>query len=62
MITVLTVVYYVAYFGFLISLAEGVWKWLLGWLPVALSVLMIWVCAERIKEIKEGETDDLSQY
>ena len=61
-VTVIAVLYYTAYFGFLISVAEGIWKWLLGLLPLVLSVLMIWVCAERIKEIKEGEEDDLGQY
>jgi hypothetical protein len=27
-----------------------------------LSVVMIYVCVQRIKEIKGGEEDDLSQY
>ena len=60
--TVLLVAYYVAYFGFLISLLEGIWRYLLGILPLAFSGVMIYVCIERIKEIKEGEEDDLSQY
>ena len=60
--TVLLVLYYGVYFGFLISLLEGAWKYILGIFPVAFIGVMIYVCIERIKEIKEGEEDDLSQY
>ena len=31
-------------------------------LPLALSVVMVKVCIERIQEIKKGEEDDLSKY
>ena len=61
-VTVLMVAYYVVYFGFLITLLEGVWKYVLGILPIAFSVVMVKVCIERIREIKKGEEDDLSQY
>ena len=61
-VTVLMVAYYVVYFGFLIALLPGVWKYALGLLPLALSVVMVRVCIERIHEIKKGEEDDLSQY
>lgn len=61
-VTVLMVAYYVVYFGFLIALLPGVWKYALGLLPLALSVVMVKVCIERIQEIKKGEEDDLSQY
>ena len=61
-VTVLMVAYYVVYFGFLIALLPGVWKYALGLLPLALSVVMVNVCIERIQEIKKGEEDDLSQY
>ena len=61
-VTVLMVAYYVVYFGFLIALLPGVWKYVLGLLPLALSVVMVKVCIERIQEIKKGEEDDLSQY
>ena len=61
-VTVLMVAYYVVYFGFLIALLPGVWKYALGLLPLALSVVMVKVCIERIHEIKKGEEDDLSQY
>ena len=61
-VTVLMVAYYVVYFGFLIALLPGVWKYVLGLRPLALSVVMVKVCIERIQEIKKGEEDDLSQY
>ena len=61
-ISVIIILYYVVYFGILIALLYGVWKWLLGIVPLALSAVMLKVCIERIKEIKKGEEDDLSQY
>ena len=61
-VTILMVFYYVLYFGFLISLLEGVWKYALGIIPLAFSTVMIKVCIERINEIKKGEEDDLSKY
>ena len=61
-VTILMVAYYVVYFGFLITLMDGFWKIALGVIPFAFSVGMIFVCIERIKEIKKGEEDDLSQY
>lgn len=61
-VTVLMVLYYIAYFGFLISLIDGIWQWLLGIIPLALAVVMLKVCIERINEIKKGEEDDLSKY
>ena len=61
-ISVIIILYYVVYFGILIALLDGVWKWLLGIIPLALSVVMLKVCIERIKEIKKGEEDDLSKY
>ena len=61
-VTVLMVAYYVVYFGFLIALLPGVWKYVLGLLPLALSAVMVKVCIERIQEIKKGEEDDLSKY
>ncbi len=62
LVTIIMVLYYVVYFGFLIALIDGVWKWLLGIIPLALSAVMLKVCIERIKEIKKGEEDDLSKY
>ena len=61
-VTALIVLYYVLYFAILISVVSGLWKIALGILPLALSGVMVKVCIERIKEIKEGEEDDLSQY
>ena len=62
LITVLLVLYYVVYFAFLITLVDGVWKYLLGIFPLAFSAVMIKVCVDRIQEIRSGEEDDLSQY
>ena len=54
-ITVLTILYYVAYFGLLMSIVGGIWKLIFGIFPLCFSVVMIKVCVERIREIKEGE-------
>ncbi len=62
LVTVILVLYYVVYFGFLISLLNGIWKYALGIIPLALSALMVKVCIERIIEIKKGEEDDISKY
>lgn len=61
-ITVIMIIYYIVYFGFLITLLSGFWKYLLGIIPLAFSAVMIYVCIERINEIKKGEEDDLSKY
>lgn len=61
-ITILFVLYYAFYFTIVITLADGIWKLFLGIIPVVLAVIMIYVCVQRIKEIKEGEEDDLSKY
>lgn len=61
-ITVIMVLYYIVYFGFLMSLIDGIWKYLLGIFPLAFSAVMVKVCIERINEIKKGEEDDLSKY
>ena len=62
LVTVLMMLYYAAYFGFLISLVEGIWQYLLGIIPLVFMGVLIYVCIERIKEIKKGEEDDLSKY
>ena len=61
-VSIIMVLYYVVYFCFLIALIDGIWKWLLGIIPLALSAVMLKVCIERINEIKKGEEDDLSKY
>ena len=62
LISVIIILYYVLYFGILIALLDGIWKYVLGIVPLLFAGVMIKVCAERIKEIKEGEEDDLSKY
>ena len=62
LVTVITVLYFVVYFGFLITLPEGIWRYALGIIPLALAALMVKVCIERIKEIRKGEEDDISKY
>ena len=61
-ITVILTLYYITYFGFLISLLDGIWKYALGIIPLIFSGIMIYVCIERINEIKKGEEDDISKY
>ncbi len=61
-ITVLFITYYVVYFGFLIGLVPGGLKYLFGILPVLLAGAILYVCIQRIREIKKGEEDDLSKY
>ena len=60
--TIVMIAYYLVYFGFLISLLEGFWRYILGVLPIVFVGFMICVCIERIREIKKGEEDDISQY
>ena len=62
LISVIIILYYVLYFGILIALLDGIWKYVLGIVPLLFGSVMIKVCVERIKEIKEGEEDDLSKY
>ena len=61
-VTVLMIIYYVVYFGFLMSLIDGFWRVLFGILPIVFSIVMVKVCIERIKEIRNGEEDDISKY
>ena len=61
-VTVLIILYYIFYFGVLIAILEGIWKYALGLIPLIFSIVMIKVCIERIKEIQEGEEDDISKY
>ena len=62
-ITVIVVLYYLLFFGMLLTVLEStLLKLLLGVIPALLAATMIGVCIERIKEIKGGEEDDLSQY
>ena len=61
-VTILLVLYYIVYFGFLISLLDGIWKYALGIIPLMFSAILVKVCIERINEIKKGEEDDISKY
>ena len=61
-VTVIMVLYYIAYFVFLITLLEGIWRYVFGIVPVAFALVMIKVCIERINEIKKGEEDDIGKY
>ena len=61
-ITIIVIAYYIVYFGALLVVLDGIWKYVLGILPVVFIALMIKVCIERIREIRKGEDDDISKY
>ena len=61
-ISVIIILYFVAYFGLIIFVVDGILKYALGIVPFLLSAITVKVCIERIKEIKKGEEDDLSKY
>lgn len=62
-ITVLIVLYYIVYFGFIVAVLPVFWlKIIVGVIPAALAGAMIYVCIQRINEIRSGEEDDLSKY
>ena len=61
-ITVLYIIYYIIYGTILVHLVPGIGGILLGIIPIVLAVTMIYVCMQRINEIRSGEEDDLSKY
>ena len=61
-VAIIMILYFVVYFSFLITLIDGIWKYILVIIPVIFSLVMIKVCIERIKEIKKGEENDISKY
>ena len=63
-ITLILLLYFIVYFGVLIAILPKDWKYVLFIFPVALAVigLFIYVCIDRIKEIRSGEEDDLGKY
>ena len=61
-VSVIIILYCIVYFGFLISMLDGIWKYILGIIPFLLSAVMVNVCIERIREIRKGEEDDISKY
>ena len=62
MVTVILLIYLAFYFGVLITVFDGLWRIALLVIPVLSACVMIFVCIERIKEIRSGEEDDLSKY
>lgn len=62
-ITAVIIAYFILYFGiFVVLIDSAVLKWILGIIPAVLGAVMIGLCVQRIKEIKGGEEDDLSEY
>ncbi len=61
-ITVILILYFILYFGFLLWVLQGIWKYVFLLFPIAFGGVSIYVCIERIKEIRSGEEDDLSKY
>ena len=62
-VTALFIVYFVVYFAVLIFVIPSlVAKIILGIIPLSFAAVMIYVCIQRIKEIRSGEEDDLSKY
>lgn len=64
LITVFVIAYYIFYFCILCSaFSENIVVLIiLGIIPIVLSMGMIYVCVQRIKEIRSGEEDDISKY
>jgi hypothetical protein len=61
-ITVILILYFILYFGFLFAILPGVWRYILLVFPIVFSGLIIYVFIDRIKEIRSGEEDDISKY
>lgn len=61
-ITVILILYFAVYFGVLIAVIQNIWKYILLVIPILLAGVLIYVCIDRIKEIRSGEEDDLSKY
>ena len=61
-VTTIIAVYYAFYFGLIVAVVDSIWKYVLGVIPLVMIALLIWVCIERITEIRKGEEDDLSNY
>lgn len=62
LVTVILLLYLIIYFGVLISFLPNIWKFILLIPPIAFACVLVYVCVERIKEIRNGEEDDLSKY
>ena len=64
LITIFIIAYYIFYFCVLCAaFSESIVALLLlGIIPIALSIGMLYVCIQRIQEIRSGEEDDISKY
>ena len=63
LVAIFMIIYFIIYFGFIITLIESlIFKVIIGIVPVAFAGVMIFVLVERIKEIRSGEENDLSNY
>ncbi len=57
------IIYYAFFFGVIAMSDESRFmKILLGIVPAVLIFGIIYVCSQRVKEIKGGEEDDLGKY
>lgn len=62
-ITVVLVCYYILYFAMLLTLLPGfIIKLMCGIIPLVFAGVTVFVCIQRINEIRSGEEDDLSKY
>ena len=61
-VTVLLLLYYVILVAVIASLATLFWKIFAIVVSLAISGTVVYVCIDRIREIKGGEEDDLSKY
>ncbi len=61
-IAVIITLYYLIFFGFFLAALDGIWRYIVGIVPLIPVAVIIYVCVERLREIKKGEEDDLSQY
>ncbi|MBR6155160.1 MAG: hypothetical protein IKQ43_12060 [Treponema sp.] len=62
-VTIIILGFYGVYFGIFISQMNSMLvKLLVGIIPAILGVMMIYVCIQRIREIKGGQEDDLGKY
>ena len=60
--TICVILYYILYFGILVTVLDGILKYIFGIIPIIFSAIIVTVCVERIKEIKRGEEDNISKY
>jgi SNF family Na+-dependent transporter len=62
-IGIISVIIFISYAKLILDSAEGIWfLYLIAVGSLACAVAMIYIVIQRIREIKEGEYDDLSKY